>query len=223
MFGRTSRIPAELRVALTTLTKESSLAWMSGRLVPVGDVAADGTAGMGASSSETDEAQTTADVSAYPESEVWVVATRQNLVIIPQPATAPNHTAESVTNNIPPLSVEPCVTPWWLVDRAGWDPTTDQLHVSFTTGTDPLRVQVAGKTPVRFLTLLRDRVENSVVISETVPLGTGDNVRVAVRRTPDQGLVVQAIGDPGIDVNHPEVSRRIRPVMEKLAEVSGAA
>jgi len=216
-------MPAELRVALTALTKESSLAWMSGRLIAVSDAGADDTDGMGALSSGTDEAQTTADVSAYPEADVWVVATRQNLVVIPQPDTASNRAAESTTNTGPSLSVEPCVTPWWLVDRAGWDPTTDQLRVSFTTGTDPLRVQVAGKTPVRFLTLLRDRVENSVVISETVPLGTGDNVRVAVRRTPDQGLVVQAIGDPGIDVNHPEVSRRIRPVMEKLAEVSGAA
>ncbi|WP_333811000.1 hypothetical protein [Timonella senegalensis] len=202
MFRRTPRIPTELRQALSKQSKDTGLAWMEGVIAAEELEDSGGAAGTPAEnpSGEQGNPAETQGV------KVWLVAGRTELILVPQDVSEPL-----------------TATPWWQVDRAGWDPESDVLYVSFATSLERLRVRALGKTPVRFLTVLRERVENSVVISETVPLGTGDNVRVAVRRTPDRGLVVQAIGDAGIDVSHPDVAKRVRPVMEKLAEVSGAA
>lgn len=212
MFRRTPRIPAELRQALSRQSKDTGLAWMEGALVAEVQADLEETAGVSLGQEQatggpdSPEAQDSLEEAEGPKHKVWLVAGRTELILVPQDVSEPL-----------------TATPWWQVDRAGWDPESDVLYVSFAASLERLSVRALGKTPVRFLTVLRERVENSVVISETVPLGTGDNVRVAVRRTPDRGLVVQAIGDAGIDVSHPDVAKRVRPVMEKLAEVSGAA
>lgn len=137
---------------------------------------------------------------------VWLVATRNALLVLPSDGELG---AERI---------------WWhQIDRAAWNPEQDLVKVSFTTARAQAFYLVDGKSARKLLAVLRERVESTVVISETIALTSAENVRVAVRRDEAGSLFVEALCDPGVDPTHKEVIRRVAPVVAKLREVSGAA
>ncbi|WP_435300307.1 hypothetical protein [Timonella sp. A28] len=144
------------------------------------------------------------DTALEPHTTMWAVATRKALYCV-------NSELVEVTK-----------ISWCDVDRAGWEPATRRIRVSFTTSLGPLVMHVPQEVPVRFLTVLRERVENSVIMSETVPLTSAESARVAVRRAETGDLFIQVVCDPGVDPNAPEVMRLVHPVVGRLREVSGA-
>ncbi len=112
---------------------------------------------------------------------------------------------------------------WWHeIDRASWVAEERIIRVSFTTADEELILQVGVDLPMEFLSILRDRVENSVVLSETIALTSAENVRVAVRRDEVGDIFVEVLYDDGIDPNHPVVMKKVAPVVARLREVSGA-
>ncbi len=121
------------------------------------------------------------------------------------------------------LSQEDQMWPWHLVDRVSWRPEESQLRISLTDGSAPLVITVTDKSAMKFLTLVRERVDHSVVVSETVDLTMSQMARVAVRRTPTGDLIIQTIFDPGVDPNAVAVTRKIAPVIARLRDMSGAA
>ena len=57
--------------------------------------------------------------------------------------------------------------------------------------------------------------------SETVTLGDGQRVRVALRRTEDSALVTQVIGDGRIDLADPAVADVIDAAESRVREAAG--
>ena len=112
--------------------------------------------------------------------------------------------------------------PWSSIDRAAWDPTTFTLTVTFTTGTDPLAALMPEKTPVRFLTAIRERIEHSVVMSETVPLKDGTKARVALRRPVDGELFIEVLHDEPQPATNAEDRTKIDNVVARVHDLSGA-
>ena len=115
------------------------------------------------------------------------------------------------------------VWPWHLVDRVSWRPEDSRLIVTLTDGSNPLVITVTDKNAMKFLTLIRERVDHSVVVSETVDLTMSQTARIAVRRTATGDLIIQTIFDPGVDPNAVAVTRKIAPVIARLRDMSGAA
>ncbi len=110
--------------------------------------------------------------------------------------------------------------PWSDVDRARLDPETSTLSVVWVEGgTDRLHLVDTGRQP--FPGVLRERVQSSVVHSETVTLPDCRRVRVALRRTEDAGLITQVIGDGRIDLADPAVADVIDAAEARVREAAG--
>ncbi len=135
--------------------------------------------------------------------DAWIIATAKYLVLIK------GDTKQS--------------WPWHLVDRAAWDPQTNQLMVLLVESPAPLVITITDKTPIKLLTFLRERVDHSVVMSESVVITMTQTARVAVRRTDTDGLIIQTVYDPGVNPNAAAVTRKVAPVIDRLRDMSGAA
>lgn len=134
--------------------------------------------------------------------DAWVITTAKQLVLL--------------------TDGEEKVWPWHLVDRASWDPETSQLVISFVQDTNPLVITITDKAPKKLLTHFRERVDHSVVVSESVPLTMTQTARVAVRRDDHGQLIIQTVYDPGVNPNAAAVTRKVGPVIERLRDMSGA-
>jgi hypothetical protein len=131
----------------------------------------------------------------------WVVATRRALHVAV--------TGEPVRRR-----------PWSDVDRATLDPETATLSVLWVDG-QPDRLHLTDDRPQAFPGVLRERVQSSVVLSETVTLGDGSRVRVAVRRAEGGGLFTQVIGDGGLDLADPAVAAVVDAAEARVREAAG--
>jgi hypothetical protein len=110
--------------------------------------------------------------------------------------------------------------PWSDVDRATLDPETATLSVVWVEGdTEPLHLADDGPQP--FPGALRERVQSSVVHSESVPLPGGGRVRVAVRRGEAGHLFTQVLGDGGVDLTDPAVARLVDAAEARVREAAG--
>ena len=96
--------------------------------------------------------------------------------------------------------------PWCDVDRASFDPERSVLTITWVDVEPELRLYLTDPTRTTFPQVLRERVQWSVVLAETVALPDGREVKVAVRRMTDGGLFSQAIAGPGVDLDDPEVA-----------------
>lgn len=110
--------------------------------------------------------------------------------------------------------------PWADVDRASLDPGTATLTVTWVEG-PPDRLRLASDRPQPFPGVLRERVQSSVVHSESVTLRDGRRVRVALRRTEDAGLVTQVIGDGRVDLSDPAVAALVDAAEARVREAAG--
>ncbi|SDS40895.1 hypothetical protein SAMN04489860_1485 [Paraoerskovia marina] len=97
--------------------------------------------------------------------------------------------------------------PWSAVDRASADPETSTITVTWVDA-EPTALRLVGGSPGPFPTVLRERVQTSVVLAERITL-PGGAARVAVRRAPDGSLFSQVSVDGGVDVDDPAIRRRL--------------
>ena len=137
----------------------------------------------------------------------WVVATQRSLVVVPGPQ-AP--------------SAVPASSPWCRVDRASWDPAAAALTVSWVDSPEPTPLRLAHPERTSFARVFRERVQHSVVLSETVHLPDGLSARVAVRRDAMGDLFTQVVPDPGADVRSARSAQLIRSALSRLRSTSGA-
>lgn len=84
---------------------------------------------------------------------------------------------------------------WHEVDRGTWDDAAEALTVTWVDASAPAVLQFAGAAPRRFLTVLRERVQASVVHVNQVDFRSGGTARAAIRRTGDGTLLSQVIVD----------------------------
>ncbi|WP_258723619.1 hypothetical protein [Cellulomonas sp. NS3] len=112
--------------------------------------------------------------------------------------------------------------PWADVDRATLDAETSTLTVRWVTGTSQaLALTGAGAPP--FAQVLRERVQSSVVHSETVPVKGAGEIRVALRRDEDGELVSQVIGDGTTDLSDPAVAALVDAAERRVRAAAGLA
>lgn len=112
--------------------------------------------------------------------------------------------------------------PWCDVDRGTWDPGTSTLTITWVDGAPPLLLRVADPRKTALMRVFRERVQASVVMSETVPLGTGLTARVAVRKDAHGNLLTQVVGDAGADLSAPLAQAAVRSALTRLRSASGA-
>ena len=112
---------------------------------------------------------------------------------------------------------------WEKVERATWSRDDDQLVVVETAplGAEPRRHRVGLGEATRFLDVVREQVQASVVISRHVPIVDGRGVRVSGRRPPGQRNLSWVVAvDPGIDLDDMAVRARIESALAQVrAEV----
>ena len=111
---------------------------------------------------------------------------------------------------------------WCDVDRGSWDPESSTLTVTWVDGHAPLRLRIAEPTKTSLMRVFRERVQASVVVSETVPLGAGLTARVAVRKDHVGNLLTQVVGDAGADLSAPLAQAAVRSALARLRSASGA-
>ncbi|WP_166354935.1 hypothetical protein [Phytoactinopolyspora limicola] len=106
---------------------------------------------------------------------------------------------------------------WFEVERASWNSDDEVLDVVPVRASDhAARYRVAITEPGRLVDVVREQVTGSVVISRHVPLAGTRGVRVSGRRTPDGGLVWQAVLDAGIDVDDAETRAQLDTVIAQI-------
>jgi hypothetical protein len=110
--------------------------------------------------------------------------------------------------------------PWSDVDRASLDPETSTLTVEWVEG-PPDHLRLADDGPQPFPGALRERVQSSVVHSETVTVRGSRRVRVAVRRDEEGGLFTQIIGDSGLDLTDPAVAAVVDAAEARVRDAAG--
>ena len=110
--------------------------------------------------------------------------------------------------------------PWADVDRAVLDPESATLTVRWVEG-EPDRLQLADDRGMTFPQVLRERVQASVVHSQTVTLRDGRQVRVALRRSEEGPLLTQVIGDGHVDLADPDVAALVDAAEARVREAAG--
>jgi hypothetical protein len=111
--------------------------------------------------------------------------------------------------------------PWSDVDRASYSPESSTISVSWVDGGPPADLRLADPRRTALVQTLRERVQSSVVLSETVTFAAGRTARVAVRRHPDGGLFSQVVTEPGVDLDDPEVAARVDAAESRVRSASG--
>ena len=107
------------------------------------------------------------------------------------------------------------------VDGARLDPATAELTVTWVDGLPPTVLRLADDRDVSLPRTLHERVQQSVVHSETVRLPRGQVVRVALRRSATGDLFTQVIGPGGIDLADPGTAVVVDAAEARVREAAG--
>jgi hypothetical protein len=112
---------------------------------------------------------------------------------------------------------------WEHVERATWSRDDDQLVVVETAplGATPRRHRIGLGYATRFLDVVREQVQASVVVSRHVPIKDERGVRVSGRRRPGHRKLAWVVAvDSGIDLDDLAVRARIESAVAQVrAEV----
>ena len=111
--------------------------------------------------------------------------------------------------------------PWSDVDGARLDPETSELTVTWVDGAAPTVLRLADERDAALPRAVHERVQSSVVHSETVELPRGRTVRIAVRRAPDGGLLTQVLGQGRVDLADPETARAVDAAEARVRDAVG--
>jgi hypothetical protein len=110
--------------------------------------------------------------------------------------------------------------PWHLVDAGTWNGEDVSLRVTWVDRHPPTRLVLTE--PGMFPQVLRERVQASVVLAESLDLGPGRTARVAVRRVLSSGeLVSQAILGPGVRLEDAGVRDEVMAALAGIREQVG--
>jgi hypothetical protein len=110
---------------------------------------------------------------------------------------------------------------WSDVDRASYAPESSTITVTWVDGAPALALHLADPRRTALVQTLRERVQSSVVLSETVTFAEGRSARVAVRRGADGRLFSQVVTGPGVDLDDPEVADRVDAAENRVRSASG--
>ncbi|MCC2333564.1 hypothetical protein [Cellulomonas wangsupingiae] len=134
----------------------------------------------------------------------WLVATRRALHLVSDAGAAR--------------------TAWADVDRGSLDATSRTLTVHWVSGARAELVLAPDVDAWDLSQAFRERVQRSVVHVEHVSLpGGGSPVRVALRRDEDGALFTQVIGDSTVDLEEPDVARRVARAEAHVRAEAGLA
>ncbi len=112
--------------------------------------------------------------------------------------------------------------PWHLVDGGSWDHETFTLTVTWVDGTPATRwvLRETGAFPETF----RERVQASVVLTDTVTLGGRRSARVVLRHDLATGEVLgQTLLGRGVRASDPGVVEQTEAALDRLREQVGLA
>ncbi|MGE9350121.1 hypothetical protein ACQP60_11680 [Isoptericola variabilis] len=135
--------------------------------------------------------------------ERWAVATTADLVVVGPGA------GDVVARR-----------PWCDVDRGVFDPERSELSIEWVDSAPDTVLRLVDAERTSFPQALRERVQWSVVLAETVAVPGGD-VKVAVRRTADGQFFSQAVAGPGVDLDDPRVARVVDATESRVRGASG--
>ncbi len=126
----------------------------------------------------------------------------------------------SAVHLVGPEGADALDRPWHVVDGASWDHEAMSLTLTWVDGTAPTRWWLP--TPARVPEVLRERVEATVVILETVELGPSRSARVAVRRDLGSGrLLGQVVLAPEARADDKPLADAALEVLARLEEQAG--
>ncbi|MCB2175613.1 MAG: hypothetical protein KQH57_07375 [Actinomycetales bacterium] len=108
---------------------------------------------------------------------------------------------------------------WTDVDGASLDGETGELEVRWVDGTEPVRFVVEARS--RLPRVVHDRVQNSILLAETVKVPGDRHVRVVLRRAADGTLFSQVIGNGRVDLADPAVAEVIDAAEARVREAAG--
>lgn len=108
---------------------------------------------------------------------------------------------------------------WHEIATGEWDEDRHVLTVSWVDGTNPIRVKTIDPAPVNFNRVFKERVDASVVYSESHPV-PGGVLRGALRRTPTGELISQISSD-GQLAHTPQLQQQIEWLEAKLWDFVG--
>lgn len=129
----------------------------------------------------------------------WAVATRGGLHVIQGDRPLSRH--------------------WTDVDGASLDGETGELEIRWVDGTEPVRFAVDARS--RLPRVVHDRVQNSILLAETVKVPGDRHVRVVLRRSSDGTLFSQVIGNGRVDLADPDVAALIDAAEARVREAAG--
>jgi hypothetical protein len=113
----------------------------------------------------------------------------------------------------------PVAGAWVEIDHAAWDADSRTVAVWWTDRrvATPLEVEDDSRLPE----VIRERVQSSVLLTATVEVPGGKQVRVALRRGRDGELSTQALPPPGVRLDDPGVGERVAAALADLRAEAG--
>ncbi|HWS57209.1 MAG TPA: hypothetical protein VN257_01615 [Actinotalea sp.] len=110
--------------------------------------------------------------------------------------------------------------PWSDVNTARLDPDSLELTVTWVDGATPTVLHLTDDSRA-LPRAVHDRVQSSVVHSETVPVPHGQSARVVLRRAAGGELFTQVIGTGGVDLGDPTVAAAVDAAEARVREAAG--
>jgi hypothetical protein len=132
----------------------------------------------------------------------WIVAERGSLLVV---------AAQTVR-------VE---RPWCDVHSASFDPQTATITVTWVDDAEPLVATLSDIKHLALVRTVRERVERSVILAETVTVAGGRTVRVAVRRDASERLFSQVVADAGVDLTDPDTADTVDGAESRVRSAAG--
>lgn len=109
--------------------------------------------------------------------------------------------------------------PWHEVATGEWDDERHILEITWVDGSRATRLKTQDDSPINFPRIFKERVDASVVYSETIPV-RGGVIRGALRRTPAGELISQISSDGELQQSL-ELDQQIAALEQKLWEFIG--
>ena len=115
---------------------------------------------------------------------------------------------------------EPDVTlPWYSVVSAVWEAPV--LKVLATHEGKPLKIDLVIPNPKRLPEVVRERVTDSVIITERRTLPAGVGATFVARRHPDDEVAWSIVFDSGVDSADPVLQEQASDLLSELRSTLG--
>ena len=148
--------------------------------------------------------------------ETWALVTRAELLVVSAPTSA-NGQDDAAFQEARSVVVR---REWSDVDRATYDTESNVIRVHWADGDEPTVLALDGRRSV-LPQVLRERVQWSVVLAESVRLPGERSARVAVRRRADGELFSQVIGGGDVDLADPDIAHVIDAAEARVRNAAG--